>query len=110
MGNSEKNKWENAMEIEKKNMGSMGLNMLRDNMDQTQKHTDTEVAGICTFVKDEEEEEEMEIASKEYSNYTGWKCWADFTQAGYGRINKTKPRMQKNENEEHKPSKLNFPQ
>lgn len=40
------------MEIEKKNMGSMGLNMLRDNMDQTQKHTETEVAGICTFVKD----------------------------------------------------------
>lgn len=51
-GNSEKNKWENALEIEKKNMGSMGINMLRDNMDQIQKHTETEVAGICTFVKD----------------------------------------------------------
>lgn len=35
------------MEIEKKNMGSMGLNMLRDNMDQTQKHTETEVAGYA---------------------------------------------------------------
>lgn len=52
----------------------------------------------------------MEIASKGKSNYTGRKCWADFTQAGHGRINKTKPSMQKNENEEHKPSKLNFPQ
>ena len=49
-------------------MGSMGLNMLRDNMDQTQKHTDTEVAGICTFVKDEEEEEESESDENNKSN------------------------------------------